>query len=398
MLTHAHRNGGPRTHPRPLREPELPGVVWLLRGQRLRGPSRARVQRDPQRGGAHRRVAALQVPRHRARSAAVVDRIITRDVAKMAVGQVFYTPWCDEHGKVIDDGTVSRLGGDDVSLDGGGSEPALVPQNAAGLDVDDRGHLRGGGGARPAGADIGAAAARRRRRRHRRSVLPGDQRHIAGVPVDISRTGYTGDLGYEIWMPAKRRRRRVGRADGGGRPFDIKPAGMLALDVARVEAGLLLIDVDFFSSKKALIRRRNTHPSKWARPAGQPRQGPLHRPAGAAREQPRGHARQVVGLEMDWTEVEGSTRSWAAAVRRGDRVTRRRARVPRGRQVGKRDDHDLVAGVEEDDRARDDRSAALRGSTHAADGGHGRSGASPVGATWSRRHSSIHPEDGDAAK
>src|SRR4029077_2298213 len=76
---------------------------------------------------------------------------------------------------------------------------------------------------------------------------------IAGVPVDISRTGYTGDLGYEIWMPWNRAIDGWDALISAGRAFQIRPAGMLALDVARVEAGLLLIDVDFHSSRTALI-------------------------------------------------------------------------------------------------------------------------------------------------
>ena len=83
---------------------------------------------------------------------------------------------------------------------------------------------------------------------------------IAGVPVDISRTGYTGDLGYEIWMPWDRAIDVWDALMTGGRPFDIRPAGMLALDVARVEAGLLLIDVDFHGSKKALIESQTYSP------------------------------------------------------------------------------------------------------------------------------------------
>ena len=83
---------------------------------------------------------------------------------------------------------------------------------------------------------------------------------IAGVPVEISRTGYTGDLGYEIWMPWERATAVWDALMTGGRPFDIHPAGMLALDVARVEAGLLLIDVDFNSSKKALIESQKYTP------------------------------------------------------------------------------------------------------------------------------------------
>ena len=86
--------------------------------------------------GADRRLAALQVPASPARTRArLVDRLITRDVSKMAVGQVYYTPWCDEHGKVIDDGTVSRL--EEQTFRWTAADPSLrwFRQNAAGLDV-----------------------------------------------------------------------------------------------------------------------------------------------------------------------------------------------------------------------------------------------------------------------
>jgi aminomethyltransferase len=107
---------------------------------------------------------------------------------------------------------------------------------------------------------------------------------IAGVNVDISRTGYTGDLGYEIWMPANRALSVWDALMDGGGPFDIKPAGMLALDVARIEAGLLLIEVDFFSSRKAIDRVPDVHTVRAGDgPPGEPEQGPLHRPARAAR-------------------------------------------------------------------------------------------------------------------
>jgi aminomethyltransferase len=128
---------------------------------------------------------------------------------------------------------------------------------------------------------------------------------LAGVTVDVSRTGYTGDLGYEIWMPARDAVRVWDALMDAGRPFDIKPAGMLALDVARVEAGLLLIDVDFHGSKKALIAAQKYTPYEMGlgrlvslekgRFIGQRALREEHR---------RGHARQVVGLEVDWSEVE----------------------------------------------------------------------------------------------
>jgi len=76
---------------------------------------------------------------------------------------------------------------------------------------------------------------------------------IGGLPVEVSRTGYTGDLGYEVWVPAERAVELWDWLMQAGRPYDITPAGMLALDVARIEAGLILLDVDYVSSKKALV-------------------------------------------------------------------------------------------------------------------------------------------------
>ncbi len=239
-------------------------------------------------------------------AARFVDRLITRDVSKMSVGQVFYTPWCDEHGKVIDDGTVSRLG--EAQFRWTAADPSLrwFRQNAAGLDVsiDDISEevaalaLQGPTSARllraVAHADIDSLKYFR--------VTNGI---IGGVKVDISRTGYTGDLGYEIWMPAADALRVWDTLMEGGRAFDIKPAGMLALDVARIEAGLLLIEVDFFSSKKAMIASQVYTPYEM----GLGRlvsldKGRFIGQRALREEHARGAARQVVGLEIDWTAVE----------------------------------------------------------------------------------------------
>src|SRR5260370_32768464 len=124
---------------------------------------------------------------------------------------------------------------------------------------------------------------------------------IAGVPVDISRTGYTGDLGYEIWMPWDRANDVWDALMAGGRPFDIHPAGMLALDVARVEAGLLLIEVDFNSSKKALIPEQKYSPYE----LGFGKMVHLDKDnfvgkAALVQQNRRRVSRQLVGLEMDW--------------------------------------------------------------------------------------------------
>ena len=271
-------------------------------------------------------------------AARFVDRIITRDVSKMAVGQVFYTPWCDEQGKVIDDGTVSRLG--EQTFRWTAADPSLrwFRQNAAGLEVsiEDISEevaalaLQGPTSARLLRA---AAEADIDRLKYFR-VTSGS---IAGVPVDISRTGYTGDLGYEIWIPAGDALRVWDALMEIGGPFDIKPAGMLALDVARVEAGLLLIDVDFFSSKKAMIEAQRYTPLEMG--LGRlvnPDKGRFIGQRALREEQRRGHARQVVGLEVNWTEVEAIYEKLGLPPTVGATASRVAVPVYRsGRQVGR---------------------------------------------------------------
>src|SRR2546430_916402 len=182
----------------------------------------------------------------------LVDRVITRDVYKMSVGQVYYTPWCDERGKVIDDGTVTRVGEDTFRWTAADPSLRWFTQNAVGLDVkiDDISEqvaalaLQGPTSARLLAALADADIRNLKYFRMTRGT-------IAGVPVEISRTGYTGDLGFEIWMPWDRAIDVWDALMARGRAFDIHAPGMLALDVARVEAGLLVIDVDFTRSKQA---------------------------------------------------------------------------------------------------------------------------------------------------
>jgi aminomethyltransferase len=236
----------------------------------------------------------------------LVDRVITRDAYALAVGQVYYTPWCDEHGKAIDDGTVTRI--DERTFRWTAADPSLrwFTQNAIGLDVriEDISEqvaalaLQGPTSGRllhaVADADIRGLKYFR--------VTHGS---IAGVPVDISRTGYTGDLGYEIWMPWDRAVAVWDALMIGGRAFDIRPAGMLALDVARVEAGLLLIDVDFHSSKKALIDAQKYTPFEMG--LGRLVQigsRPFVGRQALAGEERRGSARRIVGLDISWPAVE----------------------------------------------------------------------------------------------
>jgi aminomethyltransferase len=236
----------------------------------------------------------------------LVDRIITRDLRKVGVGQVIYTPWCDERGKVLDDGTVSRL--DEHLYRWTAAEPNLrwFHQNAVGLQVE----IEDISESMAALALQGPMSARLLRRVADANIdalkyFRVTSGRIAGVPVDISRTGYTGDLGYEIWVPCEGALPVWDALAEAGRAFDLYAAGMLALDVARIEAGLLLLDVDFMSSRKALTPAQTYSPFEMGlgRLVDLDKESFVgQRPLAA--ERARGPARQIVGLEVDWPAVE----------------------------------------------------------------------------------------------
>jgi aminomethyltransferase len=238
----------------------------------------------------------------------LVNRVITRDVNKVAVGQVIYCCWCDEQGKVIDDGTVTRL--EENKYRWTAADPSLrwFKQSAISMDVE----IEDISEKTAALALQGPTSVKLLK-----SVAEADIANlkyfrmtngkIAGVPVDISRTGYTGDLGYEIWVPWNDAVKVWDAITETGKRFDLHAAGMLALDVARVEAGLLLIEVDYTSSKRALIPTQRYSPFE----LGFGKMVHLNKDnfigkAALEKDAKNGVPRQFVGLEIDWTEVEAS--------------------------------------------------------------------------------------------
>jgi glycine cleavage system T protein (aminomethyltransferase) len=236
----------------------------------------------------------------------LVNRVITRDIRKVAPGQVIYCCWCDEDGKVIDDGTISRL--EENTYRWTAADPSLrwFSQNALGMDVriediSDRVAalaVQGPTSARLLASLAGPEVAKLRYYRVTHAK-------IAGVDLDISRTGYTGDLGYELWIPWEHAVRVWDALVAAGGEFDLHPAGMLALDVARIEAALLLIEVDYTSSKKALIPAQKFSPYEigLGRFVHLEKENFIGR-AALAEEQRRGPFRQLAGLEINWDELE----------------------------------------------------------------------------------------------
>lgn len=236
----------------------------------------------------------------------LVNRVITRDINKVKVGQVIYCCWCDEDGKVIDDGTISRLGENVYRWTAADPSLRWFKQNGLNMDVqiEDISEkvaalaLQGptSGSLLKAAAEADIANLKYFRVTHGK---------INGVPVDISRTGYTGDLGYEIWVPWQDAVKVWDALMTKGKQFDIHAAGMLALDVARVEAGLLMIEVDYTSSKKALIPSQKYSPYElgFGKMVHLDKENFVGK-AALQRDQKNGVPRQLVGLEVDWVEVE----------------------------------------------------------------------------------------------
>jgi aminomethyltransferase len=238
----------------------------------------------------------------------LIDRVITRDATKIAPGQVIYTPWCDEAGKVIDDGTVARL--DDDSLRWTSAEPHLrwFGLNARGLDVeieDASERLAAIALQGPLARDVLAAATGTDW-----SDLPYYRRRparLGAVDVDVSRTGYTGDLGYEIWVKAEQATRAWDRLVAAGAPYGIRAAGMLALDIARIEAGLILIEVDYTSAPLAMSRTQTYSPFEigLGRLVNFDKATEFVGKQALVDEQRRGGPdRRLVGLAISWTDVE----------------------------------------------------------------------------------------------
>jgi aminomethyltransferase len=235
-----------------------------------------------------------------------VNRVISRDINKVSIDQVIYCCWCDPEGKVIDDGTITRLAENEYRWTAADPSLRWFLQNALGLNVrieDITEQVAALALQGPtSGRLLNAAAEADITNLKYFRVTHGK---IAGVNVDISRTGYTGDLGFEIWMPWKDAVKVWDELNGKGKAFDIHPAGMIALDIARIEAGLILIEVDYTSSKKALIDAQKFSPAEigLGKLVDLKKETFVGREA-LAREAKKGADRALVGLEMNWNEVE----------------------------------------------------------------------------------------------
>jgi aminomethyltransferase len=238
-------------------------------------------------------------------AARMLDRMVTRNVAACQIGQVLYTPWCDAHGKVIDDGTVSRLNETTFRLTSADPSLRWLSMNAVGMDVaiEDVSD-------RVAALSLQGPLSRGLLEQLTPEVSSLHYFHLVqttlrNVPVTISRTGYTGDLGYELWVQAEHALPLWDALIEVGAAYGIAPCGIWAMDMARIEAGLIMLDVDYYSAHHALTEARKSSPFEinlgWA---VKPEKGAFNGRRALRAETAAEPAWKFVGIDVDWDSLE----------------------------------------------------------------------------------------------
>jgi aminomethyltransferase len=237
----------------------------------------------------------------------LVDRVTTRDATKLQVDQVYYTPWCDERGKIIDDGTITRL--DPTTYRWTAADPSFrwFELNATGLDVE----------IEDVTERVAALALQGPKARDLLEAVTGqtwsDVRYfrrrlscVRDVDVDVTRTGYTGDLGYELWVDADKAVELWDALFAAGDAFGLRPAGIQALDVARVEAGLILIEADYTSARHSIIPEQEYSPFELGlgRLVDFSKDNFVGKRALQEEQRHGGPKRRLVGLDIDWSGIE----------------------------------------------------------------------------------------------
>src|SRR5438093_420215 len=237
-------------------------------------------------------------------AARLIDRVITRDVRKCTPGQVFYSVWCDEDGKTLQDGTIFRLANDFFRMNAADPTYRWLQINSVGMDVK----------INDVSTQYAALALQGPLSREiLKQVMHGPieqlkffrltQEIIGNIPVIVSRTGYTGDLGYELWVATEDALELYDTLMNAGKAYGITPAGNLALDISRIEAGFVLIEVDYISAEKAIIESQRYTPYEiglgWTVSLDKDNFVGKRK---LIEEKKRGSVRQLVGLEIRWDD------------------------------------------------------------------------------------------------
>jgi aminomethyltransferase len=234
-----------------------------------------------------------------------LNRFVTRDISKLQVGRIAYSVWCNDAGHLIDDGTVFRLSKQEYRLCTAERQLDWLRSSAIGFadivieEVTEQIAALALQG--PTSYAVLAAAG-----------LVGVERlrpfeigtfEMQGNPITLSRTGFTGDLGYELWMDPGYAEPVWDILMAAGRTHGIRPIGSKALNIARIEAGFLQPNVDFVSSAQTVLMGRDRSPLElgleWLVDFKKPY---FTGRRALVEEQRQGAARRLVGLDIEGTK------------------------------------------------------------------------------------------------
>jgi len=239
-------------------------------------------------------------------AAQFLSYLTVKDIHYLQIGQVTYLVWCDDDGKIIDDGTVTRLGESLFRVTSAEPSYSWFTRRAKKFQVimtDVSEEICALSLQGPTSRDIlknhlGPPIERLKFFR----MLEGK---IGRVPVMITRTGYTGDLGYEIWASRQDAESLWDELISSGRGHGLEPAGLDAMDICRIEAGFILNGVDYFSAHHCLTEDRKSSPFElglgWTI---QLDREPFVGQEALRREKKVGSSWNWVGLEIDWDSLE----------------------------------------------------------------------------------------------
>jgi aminomethyltransferase len=238
----------------------------------------------------------------------LLARVMVRNVRKLKVGRMTYLCWCDSEGKILDDGTCARLAEDHYRLTSAAPAMHWLLRHAEPFDVQ----------VEDISGQIGALALQGPTSRDLlRQVCDADMDALRFFGVTetefasgkgwLSRTGYTGDLGYELWVPNDQALQLWDALVDAGKNYGLEPAGLDALDISRIEAGFVLRGIDYTGANEAHIEMQKSSPFElglgWTVKL-KDRDPPCIGQAALEHEKEHGSAWQLVGLDIDWLEIE----------------------------------------------------------------------------------------------
>ncbi len=238
--------------------------------------------------------------------------MMVRDVTRLAVGRVAYTCWCDDEGKVVDDGTVTRLEEDYFRVTSADPSLAWLERLARGHHVtieDSSQRLAALAVQGPTSRDVLEACTDADL--DKLKFFRATRARIGEADGWITRTGYTGDLGYEVWVRSEEALPTWDLIVSAGRAYGLLPAGLDALDMARIEAGFILLGCDYYSSIRVVLPSRKSTPDEiglgWLVELDR---DPFVGQEVIRAERRRGPAWALVGLEASWPELEALYESY----------------------------------------------------------------------------------------